>query len=104
MWTKEDWLFRNKNKEYKNSEQYKYTQKCTWVDKSNIWYNVDDLDQLRYIHIMGGEPMLIKEHLVFLNKVAIGFTLFLPNTAFNILFTYLFTFNSVDVNLILNLK
>lgn len=69
MWTKEDYLWRDDNIDYKNSEQYKYTQKCTWVDKSNIWYNVDDLDQLRYIHIMGGEPMLIKEHLVFLNKV-----------------------------------
>ena len=44
-----------KAKAFKDSDEYKYTQQCEWIDEPQIWKDIEGLDELTMIHFMGGE-------------------------------------------------
>lgn len=71
-WAK-DWYELNKdsgilNKPYKETWIYDHQKQCEWIDESSIWDNVEGLEHVNTIHIMGGEPFMIHEHFRFLKK------------------------------------
>lgn len=72
QWTKESWERDNrlggfhhkdvKTETFKDSEEFQYTQSCEWTDQEQIWNNINSMDHIRVLHIMGGEPFMVPEH------------------------------------------
>lgn len=54
---------------FKDSEQYKYTQTCEWIDNEDFWNDIQGLDELNMLHFMGGEPFMVPEHFTLLRKM-----------------------------------
>jgi radical SAM protein with 4Fe4S-binding SPASM domain len=54
---------------FKESEEYKYTQQCEWIDEPQIWKDIKGLDELSMIHFMGGEPFMVPEHFQLLQRL-----------------------------------
>jgi len=57
------------NRPFKDSQAFKYTQSCEWIDESDFWTNIDSLEEIRLIHFMGGEPLMVPEHFQMLEKL-----------------------------------
>lgn len=55
--------------EFKNSPEFAYNQQAKWIDNIDFWRNVDMLDDIGMIHIMGGEPLMIEEHFEMLSAI-----------------------------------
>lgn len=63
-------LYGNEKKiEFKNSPEFAYNQQAKWIDNIEFWRNVDMLDDVSMIHIMGGEPLMIEEHYEMLTAI-----------------------------------
>ena len=58
-----------KAKAFKDSDEYKYTQQCEWIDEPQIWKDIEGLDELTMIHFMGGEPFMVPEHFRLLQRL-----------------------------------
>jgi len=56
--------------EFKSSAEFKYNQQAKWIDNIDFWRNIDNFDDIKIIHIMGGEPMMIDEHFEMLKAIA----------------------------------
>lgn len=54
---------------FKESEEFKYTQKCEWIDEPQIWSDIQGLDEVTMIHFMGGEPFMVPEHFQLLENL-----------------------------------
>jgi MoaA/NifB/PqqE/SkfB family radical SAM enzyme len=59
----------NRKTPIKDSFYYKYSKQAEWVENINFWKNTDGLEDLKEIHLMGGEPFLIPEHFEMLNEL-----------------------------------
>jgi len=59
----------NKKVPIKDSFYYSYSKQTEWVDNIDFWKNTDGLEDLKAIHMMGGEPFLIPEHFEMLNEL-----------------------------------
>ena len=57
------------NKPFKESKAFKYTQSCEWIDDIDFWTNIDNMEEIRLIHFMGGEPLMVPEHFQMLDKL-----------------------------------
>ena len=70
-WAKDDHKLKNANSEisFKQSEAYKYTQSCDWIDDPKFWNDVDQLESLEYLHFMGGEPFMVPEHFQLIERL-----------------------------------
>jgi|11_taG_2_1085331.scaffolds.fasta_scaffold00339_14 radical SAM protein with 4Fe4S-binding SPASM domain len=69
-WTKDHYILKeNKNIKFKDSFAFNYTQQCNWVDDPNFWNDVTQLDEIRDLHFMGGEPFMVLEHFQLLEKL-----------------------------------
>jgi MoaA/NifB/PqqE/SkfB family radical SAM enzyme len=55
--------------EFKDSPEFAYNQQAKWIDNIEFWRNVDMLDNVSMIHIMGGEPLMIEEHFEMLSAI-----------------------------------
>jgi len=75
QWTKDSFEFdkqlgrTDKNKNFKNSSQFKYTQSCEWIDDKEFWHDINSFDDINQIHIMGGEPFMVLEHFTLLETL-----------------------------------
>jgi MoaA/NifB/PqqE/SkfB family radical SAM enzyme len=47
---------------FKQSPELFYNRQAKWIDDIDFWRNVDKFDDIRIIHLMGGEPLMIREH------------------------------------------
>jgi MoaA/NifB/PqqE/SkfB family radical SAM enzyme len=56
--------------EFVDSPEFKYNQQAKWIDNIDFWRNVNGFDEIKVIHIMGGEPMMIEEHFEMLEAIA----------------------------------
>ena len=54
---------------FKESDEYKYNQQCKWIDSEKFWTDTQSLKDIRVVHMMGGEPMMIPEHKLLLRKL-----------------------------------
>jgi len=54
---------------FKESDEYKYNQQCKWIDSDKFWTDTQSLNDIRVVHMMGGEPMMIPEHKILLQKL-----------------------------------
>lgn len=54
---------------FKESEEFKYTESCKWIDDPEFWTDVQGLEQLNMIHFMGGEPFMVLEHFQMLEEM-----------------------------------
>ena len=61
-WAKDDAAMEEPNVNYKDSESFKYTQSCDWIDDPNFWNDVNEMESIEYLHFMGGEPFMVPEH------------------------------------------
>ena len=59
----------NKTTPIKDGFHYKYSKQAEWVNNIDFWKNTDGLEDLKTIHMMGGEPFLIPEHFEMLNEL-----------------------------------
>ena len=55
---------------FKDSPEYAYNQQSKWIDDINFWKNIDGFDEIKVIHLMGGEPLMIEEHYEMLKAIA----------------------------------
>jgi MoaA/NifB/PqqE/SkfB family radical SAM enzyme len=73
-WLKETYEFKKSNydgyPELKNSEEFAYNQQAKWIDDVDFWKNVEGFDDIKIIHLMGGEPLMIEEHYEMLRSIA----------------------------------
>jgi len=72
-WLKETFdLKKSMNPEYpdfKSSYEFRYNQQAKWIDNIDFWRNIDMFEDVRVIHIMGGEPLMIEEHYEMLKAI-----------------------------------
>lgn len=63
-WAKDNHTFRNANNDikFKDSFAYKLTQSCDWIDDPKFWNDLEQMESLKYLHFMGGEPFMVPEH------------------------------------------
>lgn len=73
-WLKESYNLKKLNNqhypEFKSSYEFKYNQQAKWIDNIDFWQNVDMFEDIKVIHIMGGEPLMIEEHYEMLKAIA----------------------------------
>lgn len=55
--------------DFKNSYELEYNTTSKWIDDVDFWKNIDGFDDIKVIHIMGGEPMMIEEHYEMLKAI-----------------------------------
>jgi MoaA/NifB/PqqE/SkfB family radical SAM enzyme len=55
---------------FPDSYEFKYNQQAKWIDNIDFWRNIEGFDDIKIIHIMGGEPMMIEEHFEMLQAIA----------------------------------
>lgn len=68
-WAKDAAALNNPDKKFKDSNAYKYTQSCDWIDDVNFWNDINELESIEYIHFMGGEPFMVPEHFQLLERL-----------------------------------
>ena len=68
-WAKDDAALINPNLPFKKSDAYKYTQSCDWIDDPTFWNDIHELDEIKLIHFMGGEPYMVPEHFQLLERL-----------------------------------
>jgi MoaA/NifB/PqqE/SkfB family radical SAM enzyme len=56
--------------EFKESQEYAYNRQAMWIDDVDFWKNIDGFDDIRLIHLMGGEPLMIPEHFKMLQAIS----------------------------------
>ena len=54
---------------FKDSKQFKITQKSDWIDDPEFWVNLAGFEQIEYLHFMGGEPFMVPEHFKMLERM-----------------------------------
>lgn len=73
-WLKETYDLRKETSDgypdFKQSPEFKYNQQAKWIDDVEFWKNVDGFDEIKIIHLMGGEPLMIEEHYEMLRAIA----------------------------------
>lgn len=71
LWNSSKWLKETYNlkksinldyPEFRQSKEFLYNKQAKWIDKIEFWKNIDGFDDIKIIHLMGGEPLLIDEH------------------------------------------
>lgn len=79
LWNSAKWLKETYNlkkmsdpnyPDFKNSQEFAYNQQAKWIDDVDFWQNIDGFDDIRIMHFMGGEPLMIEEHFEMLEAVA----------------------------------
>jgi MoaA/NifB/PqqE/SkfB family radical SAM enzyme len=72
-WLKETYNFRKSQNsnypEFKQSNEFFYNKQSKWIDDVSFWKNIEGFDDIRIIHLMGGEPLLIDEHFEMLSAI-----------------------------------
>jgi MoaA/NifB/PqqE/SkfB family radical SAM enzyme len=72
-WLKETFDLKKLNEpsypDFKSSHEFKYNQQAKWIDNIDFWQNIDMFEDIKVIHIMGGEPLMIEEHYEMLNAI-----------------------------------
>lgn len=73
-WLKETYdLHKSENEQYpefKSSPEFEYNQQAKWIDDVDFWRNIEGFDDVKIIHIMGGEPLMIEEHFEMLDSIS----------------------------------
>jgi MoaA/NifB/PqqE/SkfB family radical SAM enzyme len=73
-WLKETYEIKKQQRsdypDFKNSPEFKYNQQAKWIDDIEFWKNIDGFEDIRIMHLMGGEPLMIEEHFEMLDAVA----------------------------------
>lgn len=68
-WTKDTAAIEEPEVKYKNSEAFKYTQSCDWIDDPEFWNDLNQLESIEYLHFMGGEPFMVPEHFQLIERL-----------------------------------
>jgi MoaA/NifB/PqqE/SkfB family radical SAM enzyme len=72
-WLKETFDLKKLNNpeypDFRSSSEFKYNQQAKWIDNIDFWRNIDMFEDVRVIHIMGGEPLMIEEHYEMLKAI-----------------------------------
>jgi MoaA/NifB/PqqE/SkfB family radical SAM enzyme len=72
-WLKETFELKKLNDrsvtDFKSSFEFKYNQQAKWIDNIDFWKNIDMFEDVKVIHIMGGEPLMIEEHYEMLKEI-----------------------------------
>lgn len=68
-WTKDAHKMNQKDIPYKESNAFKYTQSCDWIEDKDFWNDIRELESVTYIHFMGGEPFMVPEHFQLLERL-----------------------------------
>ena len=68
-WTKDAHKLDQKDVPYKESNAFKYTQSCDWIEDKDFWNDIRELASVEYIHFMGGEPFMVPEHFQLLERL-----------------------------------
>jgi MoaA/NifB/PqqE/SkfB family radical SAM enzyme len=55
--------------DFKSSFEFNYNQQAKWIDNIDFWQNIDMFEDIKVIHIMGGEPLMIEEHYEMLKAI-----------------------------------
>lgn len=55
--------------DFKSSYEFNYNQQAKWIDNIDFWQNIDMFEDVKVIHIMGGEPLMIEEHYEMLKAI-----------------------------------
>jgi len=54
---------------YKQSEWYTYNKDCQWIEHDNVFESVDSLKDVKHIHFLGGEPLMVLQHFDLLKNI-----------------------------------
>jgi len=72
-WLKETFDLNKSNSlsypDFKSSYEFNYNQQAKWIDNIDFWQNIDMFEDVKVIHIMGGEPLMIEEHYEMLKAI-----------------------------------
>lgn len=74
-WLKETYELRKKRAngiytEFAKSPEMLYNTQSKWIDDVDFWKKIDGFDDIRIMHFMGGEPLMIEEHFEMLKAVS----------------------------------
>ncbi len=71
-WAKDDFQLQKQNEtdKYSESKQFQFNQDCLWINDLKYYKNIEGLKDLKTIHIMGGEPLMVKEHFELLDELS----------------------------------
>ena len=61
-WTKDTAELDQPGVKFKDSNAFKYTQSCNWIDDPKIWNDINEMESIEFLHFMGGEPFMVPEH------------------------------------------
>ena len=80
LWNSAKWLketyelkklrFGDTYPEFKNSQEMIYNTQSKWIDDVEFWKDIEGFDDIRIMHFMGGEPLMIDEHFEMLKAVS----------------------------------
>ncbi len=73
QWTKEEYQHSLDqgltDKKFKDSREFEYTSSCDWIDDGSFWNDIKSFKDVGMIHFMGGEPFMVLEHFIMLEKI-----------------------------------
>ena len=69
-WAKDNYRVKGTSEPYKQTQTYQYQKQCEWADEDDQWLDVSNLEKIKHIHIMGGEPFMITRQFEFLQRFA----------------------------------
>ena len=61
-WAKDTAAMWESEVKFKDSNAFKYTQSCDWIDDPKFWNDINELESIEYLHFMGGESFMVPEH------------------------------------------
>lgn len=68
-WARDEFeLTKKENIDFKQSKESQYNKDCLWIDDLSVHESVEGMQDLKVFHIMGGEPLMVPEHFLFLDK------------------------------------
>ena len=57
------------NVPFKQSPWYTYNKNCQWIEHDNVFESVDSLKDVKHIHFLGGEPLMVPQHFDLLRNI-----------------------------------
>ena len=54
---------------FKESPWYTYNKNCQWIEHDNVFDSVDSLKDVKHIHFLGGEPLMVPQHFDLLKNI-----------------------------------
>ncbi len=99
LWAKDYHKLKNPGVAFKGSAEWQYNKSCQWIDDPKFIKSLDTqiFKDLEYLHLLGGEPLMVSKHYEILQKIIDAGYATQITIEYNTNGTYFFNQNQLDI-------